>query len=42
MAALIDHDALFKLLLTSFFREFLELVARSLPCAQPRAAGLSR
>jgi predicted transposase YdaD len=30
MAATIDHDALFKLLLTSFFREFLEFAAPEL------------
>jgi predicted transposase/invertase (TIGR01784 family) len=30
MARKIDHDALFKLLLTNFFREFLELAAPEL------------
>lgn len=33
MARKIDHDALFKLLLTSFFREFLELAAPELAYA---------
>jgi len=33
MATTIDHDALFKLLLTAFFREFLELFAPELAAA---------
>ena len=33
MAARLDHDALFKLLLTTFFREFLELFAADLAAA---------
>ena len=30
MLAALDHDALFKLLLTAFFREFIDLVAPDL------------
>ena len=33
MLAALDHDALFKLLLTAFFREFIDLVAPDLAAA---------
>ena len=33
MLAALDHDALFKLVLTAFFREFIDLVAPDLAAA---------